>query len=360
MGSRRMGNKDGFNNDELELQTNYTGSFIIMLNRVSYEGVVIMRYVVIGGSGHVGTYMIPQLVRMGHEVIQVSRGMNKPYRVDPAWNQVQSVSIDRATKEADGTFGRSILELQPDVVIDMICFKPQGLKQLVEALRGNIQHFISCGTLWVHGPSVTVPTTEEQLRKPFGEYGILKAQIEAYLLDQARRTGFPATVLHPGHIVGPGWEPLNPAGHFDPQIFSRLANGEEVVIPNLGMETVHHVHAEDVANAFIKASQCWSGAVGNSFHVVSSAAITLRGYAESVAAWFGKEANLKFVPFESIRAHVSEEEASIIWDHIAHSPNASIEKARRLINFEPRYTSLAAVRESVDWLIEQGKIEVGS
>jgi len=43
-----------------------------------------------------------------------------------------------------------------------------------------------------------VPTTEDRPRTPFGEYGIQKAAIEAYLLDEARRTGFPATVLHPG------------------------------------------------------------------------------------------------------------------------------------------------------------------
>ena len=57
-----------------------------------------------------------------------------------------------------------------------------------------------CGTVWVHGPSVEVPTTELQPRRPFGEYGIRKAQIEAYLLAEARRNGFPATILHPGHI----------------------------------------------------------------------------------------------------------------------------------------------------------------
>jgi nucleoside-diphosphate-sugar epimerase len=40
------------------------------------------------------------------------------------------------------------------------------------------------------------------------------------------------------------------------------------------------------------------------------------------------------------------------WDHIAHSPNCSIAKARRLLGYHPRYSSLQAVRESVDWLIE--------
>ena len=33
-----------------------------------------MRIVVIGGSGHVGTFLIPRLVRAGHEVVSISRG----------------------------------------------------------------------------------------------------------------------------------------------------------------------------------------------------------------------------------------------------------------------------------------------
>src|SRR5690606_9863752 len=123
-------------------------------------------------------------------------------------------------------------------------------------------------------------------RKPFGDYGIRKAAIEAYLLDEARRSGFPATILHPGHIVGPGWAPLNPAGHFNVQVFARLARGEELLLPNLGLETVHHVHADDVAQAFMAALENWRYAVGESFHVVSPAALTLRGYAEAMAAWF--------------------------------------------------------------------------
>ena len=43
-------------------------------------------------------------------------------------------------------------------------------------------------------------------------------------------------------------------------------------------------------------------------------------------------------------------------DHIAHSPNCSIAKARRLLNYEPSYTSLQAVQESVGWLVENGKL----
>lgn len=317
-----------------------------------------MRVVVIGGSGHIGTYLIPRLVEAGHEVINITRGQRQPYRPHAAWKHVRQEVIDRDGEDQAGTFGQRIRDLKPDVVMDMICFTEASARHLAEALRGEIQHFIHCGTIWTHGHSTTVPAIEDQPKKPFGEYGIQKAAIETYLLDQARRCGFPATLLHPGHIVGRGWIPLNPAGNFNPQVYETLARGEELALPNLGLETVHHVHADDVAQAFMQAMTHRSGAVGESFHVVSPAAITLRGYAEALFAWFGQEARLRFLPWDEWKQTVPESDARATWDHIAHSPNASIAKAERLLNYRPRYTSLQGVQDSLEWLIEQGQIRV--
>ncbi len=224
-----------------------------------------MRVVVIGGTGHVGTYLVPRLVDAGHEVVCLSRGKREPYQPHAAWRKVSMVVLDRMEEEARGAFGPRVTELRPDIVVDMVCFTPASARHLVESLRGQVQHFLHCGTIWVHGPSAQVPTTEDQPRQPFGDYGIRKAAIESYLLGEARRGGFPATVLHPGHIVGPGWVPLNPTGNFNPQVYTALARGEEVVLPNLGLETVHHVHADDVAQVFQLAMEHRSTSVGESF-----------------------------------------------------------------------------------------------
>jgi nucleoside-diphosphate-sugar epimerase len=266
--------------------------------------------------------------------------------------------MDRDAADVTGVFGTQIAALKPDVVADMICFRLDSARQLVEVLEGKVQHYLHCGTIWVHGHSTLVPATEDLPRQPFGEYGIQKAAIEAYLLQEARIHRFPATILHPGHIVGPGWAPLNPQGNFNPQVFSCLARGEVLTLPNLGMETVHHVHADDVAQAFQQAITHWSAAVGESFHVVSPAALTLRGYAENVAGWFGQLANLKFLPWEQWQSTVSAQERKATWDHITHSPNASIAKARRLLEYQPRYTSAQGVYEAVQWLVEQGTIHI--
>jgi nucleoside-diphosphate-sugar epimerase len=204
---------------------------------------------------------------------------------------------------------------------------------------------------------VEVPTREEAPRAPFGEYGIRKAAMEAALLELARRRGFPATVLHPGHIVGRGWVPLNPAGNFNPGVFAAIARGQTLTLPNLGLETVHHVHADDVAQGFVRALLARQAGLGESFHIVSPAALSLRGYAEGLFAWFGRKPALAFLPWEQWRETVSREDALATWDHIAHSPCCSIAKARRALGFQPRYGSLEAVRESVQWLLEHEAIK---
>ena len=314
-----------------------------------------MRVVVIGGTGHIGTFLIPRLVGARHEVVVVSRGQRTSYQPHDAWAGVQHVQMDRAALEAEGRFGSAIMSLAPDAVVDLICFTPESAAHLLDAI-GTRTWLLHCGTIWVHGHSTVVPTTEEQPRRPFGDYGIRKAAIETMLVDASRQRHARATVLHPGHIVGPGWPPLNPAGHFDPAIFTRLATGQRVALPNLGMETVHHVHADDVAQAFELALGRETDAAGESFHVVSPAAMTLRGYAEAFAASHGMTAELEFLPWPAWSASVGEAESRATWDHIAHSPNCSIAKARERLGYAPRYSSLTAVLESVEWLAAHGRL----
>jgi nucleoside-diphosphate-sugar epimerase len=162
------------------------------------------RVVVIGATGHIGTYLVPRLVRAGHQVIAVSRGTRGPYHPSPEWDSVSTTIADRDGEDEAGTFGSRIAGLRPDVVIDLICFTAASARQLAEALRPSRPLLLHCGTIWVHGPALRVPVTESEPRTAYGEYGTGKAEIEALLHLQTRAGGVPAVVLHPGHITGPG------------------------------------------------------------------------------------------------------------------------------------------------------------
>lgn len=317
-----------------------------------------MRVVVIGATGHVGSYLVPRLVRAGHEVIAISRGEREPYHPDAAWERVQRIPLDRVAAEAARTFGEAIAGLNADAVVDMVCFTRASAEQLVQALRGRASLLVSCGSIWARGTLTAVPAAEDEGGAPWGEYGVGKAEIEEFLLAESRRPGgLPAVVLHPGHISGPGWPVINPAGNLDATVWQRLAAGEQLVLPNLGLETLHHVHADDVAQAFQlavergleKGPECTDAVAGNSFYVVSERALTLRGFAEAVAGWFGRAANLRFAPIDEFRASTTAEFAETSLAHVGRSQSMSIEKARRLLGYSPRYSSLEAVREAMAW-----------
>ena len=306
-----------------------------------------MRVVVIGGTGHIGSYLTPRLVLAGADVVSLSRGLRGPYVPHGAWQQVKQIEVDRLAEEQAGTFGSRIKNLDADAIIDLTCYTLESARHLVEALHGGTEHLLHCGTIWVHGPSAEVPTVESARREPFGDYGIRKAAIEAYLLQEAKRGTLPITVLHPGHLVGSGWNPINPQGNFNPEVFSDLLHGRELSLPNLGMETVHHVHADDVAQGFVCALQRRSVSVGESFHIVSPSALTLRGFAHGAATLLGNTARLRFLPYAEWSATVSEKDARSTWDHISHSPHCSIAKARTLLGYSPRYSSLEAIAEAL-------------
>jgi nucleoside-diphosphate-sugar epimerase len=318
-----------------------------------------VKVVVIGATGHIGTYLVPRLVREGHEVVAISRGQRPPYEPDEAWDKVEHVVIDRAAADENGTFGPTVASMRPDAVADLLCFTVSSARQIADALAPASTYLLHCGTIWSHGPAVEVPVREDAPRRPFGDYGTQKAAIEELLLGMAQGGDLPCTVLHPGHIVGPGWAPVNPAGNFNPAVFERLAKGEELKLPNFGLETVHHVHADDVAQAFVKALSQPARASGEAFHVVSERALTLRGYAQVVAGWFGREANLTYLGWDEWSKNEAPEDAAATLDHISHSPSMSIAKATRALGYQPRYTSLEAVRESLEWLIDNGRVNTG-
>jgi nucleoside-diphosphate-sugar epimerase len=317
----------------------------------------VSRVVVIGATGHVGSYLVPRLVRAGHAVVALSRGERAPYVPAAEWRRVERVTVDREAEDAAGVFGERMAALRADAVVDMLCFTPESAEQLIDGLRPGRPLLVHCGTIWVHGPAQRVPITEDEPRTAYGEYGVGKAAIEALLHRETIAGGVPSVVLHPGHITGP-WPSITPAGNLDLDVWRRLAVGEPLPLPDLGLGVLHHVHADDVAQAFERAL-ARPAAIGASFHVVAEQAMTLRGLAAGVAGWFGREPMIELVGWEEFERTVGSEHSGATREHVARSIAASIDRAREVLGYRPRYSSLDALRESLRWLVANGRVDVG-
>src|ERR1700723_3390575 len=283
------------------------------------------RVVVIGATGHIGTYLVPRLVDGGQEVIAVSRGGREPYHPNPQWNSVTRVTADRDAEDEQGTFGARIAALRPDAVIDLICFTAAWAAQLVEALRPSRPLLVHCGTIWVHGPALRVPVTEDEPRTAYGSYGTGKAEIEALLHAETRAGGVPTVVLHPGHISGPGWPVITPAGNLDPAAWTALATGAPLPLPDNGLGVLHHVHADDVAQAF-ELALSRPAAIGASFHVAAAQGRRLSGAAAGVAGWSAREPVLALVDWAEVARRAGADAAGTPHAHTDRRNTASIDR----------------------------------
>jgi len=321
------------------------------------EGDEAMNAVIIGGSGHIGTYLVPMLVKANYKVINVSRGISKPYTLDDTWREVENVVLDREKVEK-GVFEKKIAALNAEIVIDLINFTLEDTRNMAQALKStNLAHYLFCSTVWVHGTATTLPASEDMLRYPICDYGKAKNECETYLHDLYKQEGFPETSVLPGHICGPGWDIINPVGNHDPAVFQKIARGEEIAIPNLGMETLSHVHADDVAQVFMNAILANKPAMGESFHAVSSEAITLLGFAQAMYRWFGHEPKIKLLAWDEwSRLADYKDHSYTSYLHIARSGSYSIKKGERLIGYIPRHTILETIFESVASMVERGVI----
>lgn len=319
-----------------------------------------MRILVIGGTGHIGSYLIPRLVRAGHTVSVVAR-RPEPQYTDPqlAWGSVEWIVADRRAEEQAGTWAARMQQAEADVVMDLICYTPEQNQVMLDAFRGRVAHFLHCGTIWAYGPTERAPYEELYPRRPITEYGRHKAAIEATLLRAYGEAGFPATVIHPGHISGRRWLPIDPQGTRDGvRVYEWLAAAKPIQLPDLGLATLHHVHGDDVAQLFQRAMEQRSQALGQSFSAVAPYAMSLLGCARCVAALFGQDPAVEFVPLPRMREFVGETSYQIIYDHVRHSPCASIHKAQRLLGYQPRFTTEQIYQESIEHLLESGQLRV--
>ena len=318
-----------------------------------------MRAVVIGATGHIGSYLVPKLVDKGYEVVAVSRGNRQPYQAElPEWKMVEHVTADRKAMEAQHTFAPMIAGLKGDIVCDLISYDVPQVKEITDALIGTAKHYFQIGSIWVYKYNLEEPVSEGHPENDDGAYGGGKARVEKYLMELSESGKLNCTVIHPGHISGRGWLPINPQGNLNKKVYEDIICGREILLPDRGQPTLHHVHSADIAGLISACLDHPDKSVGQMFHAVSPKALTLRGFAQQLYEHFGKQPKLRFLPFEQFRDEVGEQDADVTWDHISRSPCCSMEKARRLLGFVPAHSSIDTVMDALDWMMEHKQLNI--
>lgn len=317
-----------------------------------------MRVVVIGATGHIGTYLIPMLVENGFDTIAISRTESKPYEEHAAWLRVKRLLLDR---QNDPDFVNTLYNMHPDIIVDLVNFDIAETKKIAEKFRDTgLKHYLYCSSCWAHGMAELLPLDPNDSKKePLDTYGKDKFASETYLKKQYIENGFPATMIAPGQISGPGWAIINPWGNTSFRVIQDIADGKEIALPNFGQEILHHVHGYDVAQMFYKAITHRENALGKVFDAEAENHITLYGFAKHLYKFFGKEPKIKFLPWpEWCEYEGNQEECNHTYYHIVRSGTFSIESAKQLLEYQPKYTNLETIDLAIQSYIDSGLIKV--
>lgn len=309
-----------------------------------------MHVLLLGGTGQISSGIVKALRARGATLTVLNRGRTDD-RLGP---DVRHLVADRNDLAA---FERTLAAAGPwDVVIDMICFRPEHAEADIRFFAGRTRHFIFCSTVCIYGNTQTIiPTTEDTAPRPHSSYGRDKLACEHLFLAAHARGDFAVTIFRPSHTFGPGGGIINNLG-FSPTFVDRLRRGLPVIVSGDGHGLWQSAFTEDVGVGFAHAAgrpACF----GQIYNIVGDEVVTWDDYTRRTAAALGAPSP-KIVHIPSDVLVALDPARFAVLDEIFryHGVYSNAKLRRDVPEFVNATPYAEAVRRTVAWLDAHGKI----
>ena len=287
------------------------------------------RALVLGGAGFIGTAACKELMRRGVETIAVGRK-------DRAYGTFTSyVAFDRTDEEQ---LSRALAQVQPDVLLDLACFRPHEVEAAVRHFKGDRYVFVSTG---VYPDLNGRPAREEDFVPLEGDppeaadYLEGKRWCETIL---ARAGDFPSTVVRPPAVFGPADHTLRIAAYIQ-----RVEDGGPLLVPAESYERQAGLAwVKDIGYACALACDLRRDTTRKAYNAAFEG-VSLRDLVEGIGRALGVSVRLHPIPFAELP-----EGASPYGPDPRRAAGYSLERSRRELGFEPSALE-DALAETLAW-----------
>jgi nucleoside-diphosphate-sugar epimerase len=202
-----------------------------------------MRALVTGGAGFIGSYLIPELLEMGYEVVVFDLAA-QPKSLEGVWDRIIYVRGDLASRpdlyrvmmshDISDIFHLGAVLAGPCEENPVMGFAVnfQSTQTLLDAaLARGVNRFVMLSSISVFGMDVTEPVPDDAVKNPETIYGQTKLAGEHLLQWYARKHGMDTRALRLTWVFGPG-RTTGITALYSSLILDAIARGEEVTIPN--------------------------------------------------------------------------------------------------------------------------------
>lgn len=323
-------------------------------------------WLVTGVAGFIGSSLLEALLDLGQTVVGIDNFVTGSQsnladvreRVGEAWTRFRFVDGDITLLEIcrEVCAGVSVVLHQaalgsvPRSVADPIATNNANVVGFVNicvaARDAGVRRLVYASSSSVYGDDASMPKLESRLGRPLSPYAVSKIADELYAGAFERAFDLPVVGLRYFNVFGRRQNPEGPYAAVVPRWIGAQLRGEGCVIYGDGETSRDFCYVDNVVQANLVSATCSSGAVGEIFNIAVGQRTTLNSLHQilwDAVAPYAKNGHMPHPIYAAPRP-----------GDILHS-EADINKARKILGYEPTHDVRAGLAETVGWYCTQLK-----
>ncbi len=302
-------------------------------------------YLVTGGAGFIGSHMAEELVRRGHKV-RVADSLITGRRENLAHlPQVEFLKGDladlemarRAVQGVDYVLHQAAIPSVPRSVEDPITSNraniDASLNVLVAARDAKVRRVVYAGSSSAYGDTPTLPKVETMPTAPLSPYALQKLVAEQYCQMFTHLYGLETVTIRYFNVFGPRQDPSSAYSGVISLFISALCENRRPTIYGDGEQTRDFTYVANVVDGVLRACEA-PKASGEVINVATGGRISLNHLFQTVRQLLNGNVEPMYGPPRAGDVRDSQ---------------ADIDKARRLLGYEPSVTFEQGLENTVAW-----------
>ncbi|KRD07496.1 Vi polysaccharide biosynthesis protein VipB/TviC [Flavobacterium sp. Root901] len=315
-----------------------------------------MKILITGGAGFIGSNLCEYFLAKGNQVICLDNfSTGHRHNIEPffANNQFTLIEGDirnlgdctAAVEGVDYVLHEAALGSVPRSINDPITTNDVNvsgfLNMLVASRDAKVKRFIYAASSSTYGDSESLPKVEDKIGNPLSPYAITKYVNELYANIFSKIYGLETIGLRYFNVFGRRQDPNGAYAAVIPKFVMQFMNYESPLINGDGNYSRDFTYIDNVIQMNERAILSQNSEAVNTIYNTA----------------FGDRTTLNELVY-MLRDKLSEFDSNIKNVEILYGPNragdiphslASIEKAKRLLEYNPEYSIEKGVKEAVNW-----------
>ena len=297
-----------------------------------------MRYLVTGGAGFIGSNIVDELVRRGHQVTvldDLSAGKESNLadvrgKIDLRIGSITDLAdVQSACHGADYVIHLAARTSVPRSVqnpVETNHVNIDGtLNVLVAARDAKVRRFVYAASSSAYGETPALPKTEAMQPNPISPYGITKYVGELYAGVFGRVYGLENVCIRYFNVFGPRQDPTSQYSGVLSRFMLAVIEGQPLVVYGDGEQSRDFTFIENIVDETLRACEA-KGASGMVFNGGTGARITLNQVLKLLEKVTGKKIQAKYDPPRAGDIRDSQADVSLALKVLGYEPRVHFEE----------------------------------